>query len=58
MGLDWISRENLQAATKVALRRTLTKFGIEAVRAEQTADGLVGWLKTNAATLMETTPAA
>jgi hypothetical protein len=57
MGLDWTSREPLQAAMKVALRRTLTKFGIEAARAEQTAERLVAWLKTNAATLTETTPA-
>jgi hypothetical protein len=56
MGLDWVSREPLQAAMKVALRRTLTKFGIEAARAEQTAERLVAWLKTNAATLTETTP--
>jgi hypothetical protein len=58
MGLDWTSREPLQAAMKVALRRTLTKFGIEAARAEQTAERLVAWLKTNAATLTETTPTA
>lgn len=58
MGLDWVSREPLQAAMKVALRRTLIKFGIEAGRAEQTAERLVAWLRTNAATLTETTPAA
>jgi hypothetical protein len=58
MGLDWTSREPLQAAMKVALRRTLTKFGIEAARAEQTAERLVAWLRTNAATLTEATPTA
>lgn len=58
MGLDWTSREALQAAMKVALRRTLIKFGIEAIRAEQTAERLVAWLRTNAATLTETAPAA
>jgi hypothetical protein len=58
MGLDWTSREPLQAAIKVGLRRTLIKLGIEAARAEQTAERLVAWLKTNAATLTETTPAA
>ncbi len=58
MGLDWISREPLQAAMKVALRRTLIRFGIEAARAEQTAERLVAWLRTNAATLTETTPTA
>lgn len=56
MGLDWTSREPLQAAMKVALRRTLVKFGIEPARAEQTAERLVAWLKTNAATLTEVTP--
>jgi hypothetical protein len=58
MGLDWVSREQLQAAMKVALRRTLIKFGIEAARAEQTAERLVAWLKKNAATFTETNPAA
>ncbi len=58
MGLDWTSREQLQAAMKVGLRRTLIKFGIEPLRAEQTAEKLVAWLKTNAATMTETTPAA
>jgi hypothetical protein len=58
MGLDWVSREPLQAAMKVALRRTLIKFGIEAARADQTAERLVAWLRTNAATLMETSPSA
>lgn len=58
MGLDWTSREPLQAAMKVGLRRTLIKFGIEATRAEQTAERLVAWLRTYAATLTEATPAA
>lgn len=58
MGLDWTQREPLQAAMKVSLRRTLIKFGIEAARAEQTAEKLVAWLKANAAALPETTPAA
>lgn len=58
MGLDWTSREPLQAAMKVALRRTLIKFGIEAARAEQTAERLVAWFKKNAATLTESAPAA
>lgn len=58
MGLDWTSREPLLAAMKVALKRTLIKLGIEASRAEQTAEKLVAWLKTNAAAVPETTPAA
>jgi hypothetical protein len=58
MGLDWTSREPLQAVMKIALRRTLIKFGIETGRAAQTAERLVAWLRTNAATLTETTPAA
>lgn len=49
MGLDWASRENLLAAMKVALRRTLRKFGIEAGRSETTAEALVKWLRENAA---------
>jgi hypothetical protein len=58
MGLDWASRESLQAAMKVSLRRTLGKFGIEPPRAEQTAERLVMWLKANAANPVETTSAA
>lgn len=58
IGLDWTSREPLQAAMKVALRRTLIKFGIEPDRAEQTAERLVAWLKVNAATIPEGTTAA
>lgn len=58
MGLDWTSREPLQAAVKIALRRTLVKFGIETGRAEQTAERLLVWLRRNAATLTETAPAA
>lgn len=52
IALDWTERESLQAAMKVALRRTLNKFGIEPERAEQTAERLVGWLKVNTAALL------
>jgi hypothetical protein len=45
MGLDWTSREPLQAAMKVAFRRTLVQFGIEQDRAEPSAEHLVSWLK-------------
>ena len=47
MGLDWTEREPLRAAMKVALKRTLTKFGVAPDRAEQTAERLVEWFKTN-----------
>jgi len=58
MGLDWTSREPLLAAMKVALRRTLIKFGIEPARGERTAEKLVAWLKANADTIPEGTSAA
>ena len=48
LGLDWASREPLLAAMKVALRRTLSQFGIERVRAEQVAEHLLSWLKIQA----------
>lgn len=57
MGLDWTEREPLQAGMKVALKRTLTKFGVAPDRAEQTAERLVGWFKANAKSQMETTSA-
>ena len=46
-GLDWRTRQPLQAATKVALRKTFMKFGVEAARAEQSAERLLVWLKNN-----------
>ncbi len=48
MGLDWTEREPLQAAMKVALRRTLIRFGVEAERADEVAAHLVSWLKIQA----------
>jgi len=45
MGLDWIEREPLQAAMKVALKRTLIRFAVEPERADNTAAHLVSWLK-------------
>ena len=52
-GLDWNTRQPLQAATKVALRKTLMKFGVEATRAEQSAERLLLWLKNNASKQIE-----
>jgi len=45
MGLDWAIRESLQAAMRVALRRTIVQFGIDRERAEQGAEHLISWLK-------------
>lgn len=56
-GLDWAEREPLQAAMRVALRRTLTRFGFEKDRAEKTAVDLVSWLKTHVGGLASTEPA-
>lgn len=57
MGLDWSGRETLQAALRVALRRTLTKFGIETQRAENTAQKLVDWFRAQDLPALETSPA-
>jgi Arc/MetJ family transcription regulator len=54
IGLDWTKREALQAAMKVALRRTLVRFGIEQSHADKTAENLVFWLKTQTAGLTGT----
>jgi hypothetical protein len=48
MGLDWVSREPLNAAMKVAVKRTFTKFGVESERAGQSAERVVSWLRANA----------
>jgi hypothetical protein len=55
-GLDWAEREPLQAAMRVALRRTLVRFGFEKDRAENTAGDLVSWFKTHATGLTNTEP--
>jgi hypothetical protein len=55
MGMDWTEREPLQAAMKVALRRTLVRFGVEPERAEEAASHLVSWLKIQAVGLGEAT---
>jgi hypothetical protein len=54
IGLDWSKREALLAAMKVALRRTLVRFGIEQNYADKTAESLVFWLKIQTAGLMGT----
>jgi hypothetical protein len=48
MGMDWTEREPLQAAMKVALRRTLVQFGVAPKFAEETASHLVSWLRIQA----------
>jgi hypothetical protein len=57
MGLDWTVREPLLAGLKVSTRRMLAKFGVEGERAEQSAERVVSWLRTNAARLPEASPA-
>jgi hypothetical protein len=51
LGLDWTAREPLVSAMKVALRRTLVRFGIDRRKAESNADQLVSWFKVEAAEL-------
>jgi len=53
MGLDWTEREPLQAGMKVALRRTLIRFGVAPRFADETASHLVSWLKIQAVGLGE-----
>jgi hypothetical protein len=54
MGLDWTEREPLQAGMRVALRRTLIRFGVEHERADEAAEHLVSWLRIQAAGLTGT----
>jgi len=51
LGLDWTVREPLVAAMKVALRRTLVRFGIDREQAESKAEQLTSWLKIYASDL-------
>ena len=48
IGLDWKRREPLQARLKVACKRVLVQFGLDAGRAENVAERLVGWLRVQA----------
>jgi hypothetical protein len=49
MGLDWTVRERLQAKIKIALRRVLIQFGIDAKNATNSAEHLVTWFKKQSA---------
>jgi hypothetical protein len=49
MGTDWRERETLQAGMKVALRRTLIRFGVDATRADEAAGHLVSWFRIQVA---------
>jgi hypothetical protein len=53
MGLDWTEREPLQSAMKVALRRTLVRFGDDPKHADEVAVHLVSWLRIQAVGLGE-----
>ena len=44
MGVDWQHRESLQAGMRLAFRRTLTSFDVDAQKAWRLAEELVGWL--------------
>jgi hypothetical protein len=45
MGLDWTSRDVLQAKIKVALGRVLITFGVEREESKKIAEHLVTWFK-------------
>ena len=47
-GVDWQSRENLQARMKVGFRRVLSKEGIDLTRVSDASDRLLTWLKVSA----------
>ncbi len=49
MGLDWLTRENLQAKIKVGLRRILIKFGVDTIKAHEFAEHLLTWFKIQSA---------
>lgn len=45
MGLDWRLRENLQAKIRVGLKRVLSNFGVDIVKAQECAEHLLTWFK-------------
>lgn len=48
LGLDWNSREPLIAALKVALRRTLVRYGFDRRLTDVNVERLLSWFKDNA----------
>jgi hypothetical protein len=55
-GIDWQTRENLQARMKVGFRRVLSKEGIDLVKATDASERLLTWLKVSAPADTKTTP--
>jgi hypothetical protein len=47
-GIDWQTRESLQARMKVAFRRVLTREGFDPSKVTGASDRLLTWLKVNA----------
>jgi len=45
IGLDWKEREPIQARLKVACKRVLVHFEVDAGKAEEIAGRLVAWLR-------------
>jgi abortive infection Abi-like protein len=56
MGTDWTEREMLQAKMKIALRRVLLQFGIDAKNATNFAEHLVTWFKKQSAGIGSVSP--
>lgn len=47
-GVDWQSRENLQARMKIGFRRVLSKEGIDPTKVVDASERLLTWLKVSA----------
>lgn len=54
-GIDWQTRENLQARMKVGFRRVLGKTGIEPIKIVDASERLLTWLKVSAPADTKTT---
>jgi hypothetical protein len=46
-GVDWQTRENLQARMKVGLRRVLRKERIDSIKVAEASERLLTWLKAS-----------
>jgi hypothetical protein len=47
-GVDWQSRENLQARMKIGFRRVLSKEGVDPTKVVNASERLLTWLKVSA----------
>jgi hypothetical protein len=57
LGLDWAGREPMLARLRVTVKRVLSRFGIERMKADKAASEIVAWCSRQVANVAESTDA-